>query len=142
MFCNQFAANLLLPEDDFLSHNALKDKKGIEKGELTSIVTGLTLDFKVSRVVVLRRLLTLHLIDKSIYAKKINAWDKEILRRRKKGGSFSVKTIIQKNGKTFSSLVIEAYRQNKISYTTISDYLNINRKHIAGLIEVLHSYGR
>ena len=142
VFCNQFAANLLLPKDDFLSHSALKNKKRIEKDEFIPIVKELALDFKVSRVVVLRRMLTLDLIDKFAYAEKIDAWDKEILPRRKKGGSFSVKTIIQKNGMAFSSLVAEAYRQNKISYAAISDYLNINRKHVAGFIERLHSYGR
>lgn len=142
VFCNEFAANLLVPKDDFLKNNALKNKNKILFEELESIVKNLALSFKVSRVVILRRLLTLNFIDSSTYKAKISDWDSEVLSPRKKGGSFSLKTILQKNGKTYSSLIFEAYDKNKISYSNISEYLGINRRYVSKFRELLHDYVR
>ncbi|MFA5029623.1 MAG: XRE family transcriptional regulator [Patescibacteria group bacterium] len=140
IFCNKFAANFLVPEDDFLNHYLLRNINKISSDDLDSIVRKLAIDFKVSRVVILRRMLFFKLIEKSIYLDKVETWDKSLMPKRKAGGSFSLKTIVQKNGKSFSSLVIEAYSHNKISYSTVSDYLGLKRRYISGFRDVLNSY--
>lgn len=132
-FCNRFAAELLVPEEDFLRENIGSP----DTSELNIITERLARKYKVSRVVILRKLLTSRKISSETYKEKTSEWDKEI-RPKKKGGIFSIKTAYLKNGKTYSSLVFQAYNNKKISHSNLSDYLRINRKHIKAYSEFVH----
>ena len=112
------------------------------RAAVAAITNQLASDFKVSRVVVLRRLLTFDSISSATYKAKVKAWDDEVLPRRKQGGSFSLQTTLRKNGRAFSSLVIEAYKQNKISYSGVSDFLGLKMKHLSNFEKLLNSYAK
>ena len=138
VFCNQFAASFLVPREPFLAHRLINGKSTIPQDEIDSAAENLALDFKVSRVVIARRLLSLGLISPSLYKAKTKAWEQKLPPTRKGTGRFSLSTMVKKNGKTFSRLVIEALQKNKISYAGASDYLGVKTKHLRGLEKLIN----
>jgi Zn-dependent peptidase ImmA (M78 family)/DNA-binding transcriptional regulator YiaG len=142
VFCNRFAAHFLVPEKDFLAHSVLVGKSRIAPQELDFVVKTLAMAFKVSRFVVLRRLLTSDLVTSEIYREKTEKWEKEKPPVRTGGRSVPARTAILNNGITFSSLVFDAYKRDKLSYATASDYLGMKAKHIPTFEKLLRSYGR
>ena len=136
-FCNQFAANFLVPKEHLVGHRILSGRTKVPPEEVDSLSERLALAFKVSRVVILRRLIMLDYVPSSLYATKTKAWGDESPARPKKGGTFSLKTTLMKNGLAFSSLVLEAYRKNKISYAGVSDYLGLKTKHLPGFEKLI-----
>jgi len=142
VFCNQFAANFLVPSDELLQHPAMRGKINIVRDELDDLAERLALAFKVSRVVILRRFLALGRISPGTYEAKVKAWDSESHPRRKGRGRFSLKTTLAKSGRAFSSLVLDSYRQKKISYSAVSDYLGVKTKHLPKLEKLIDSHAR
>jgi len=142
VFCNRFAASFLVPKDDFFMRLALKNSNSISMENIDQIVCTLASDFKVSRFVILRRLSTFGLITPEVYKKKEKVWREDKLPTRSEGGSFSLKTTLNKNGKKFSSLVLEAYKKNKITYTNFSDYIGLKTKHLPGFQKLLNTYAK
>lgn len=140
VFCNQFAANFLVPQANFLGSRVLSGKTKIDPSELDEVANQLAREFKASRVVILRRLLTFGYISQDLYQAKTKAWDKEVVPQRNPGGRFSLQTALRKNGRSFSSLVLEAYKQNKISYAGVSDYLGLKTKHLPSFEKLMNSY--
>jgi Zn-dependent peptidase ImmA (M78 family) len=143
VFCNQFAASFLVPSKQLSVHSVLRGRKTIPLEEIDAVAERLALEFKVSRVVIIRRLLTLGLIPLSSYTAKTKTQKEEPLLPRKPGGRFSLTTALKKNGTAFSSLVIHAYEKKKISYAGASDYLGVKTKHLRGLEKLinLHATG-
>jgi Zn-dependent peptidase ImmA (M78 family) len=140
VFCNQFAANLLVPMQDLSSHPSLRGIQAVPADQIDQIVAQLVRDFKVSRVVILRRLVTLGLVTPALYRTKTAAWSEELVPPRKPGGQFSLSTAVKKNGAAFSSLVVEAYRRRKISYAAASDYLGLKTKHMSRFEKLIDSH--
>jgi len=141
VFCNSFAASFLVPGSDLLKHKALRGRDKIAPEDVDSLTEQLALDFKVSRIVILRRLLVLGLIQQALYSAKARAWGEETPVRRKDGGSFSLGTVLRKNGRAFSSLVIEAYQKNKISAAGASDYLGLKSRYLNSIKQLVQSHG-
>ena len=112
--------------------------KTIRQTTLRTAAQALALDFKVSRVVILRRLLATGLIPSSLYNAKTKTWEEELTPVRKGTGRFSLSTTIKKNGTTFSGLVVEAFQKNKISYAGASDYLGVKTKHLRKLEKLIN----
>ena len=139
IFCNRFAASFLVPREEFLIHNLLVGRSGLGAEDLDKCIPKLGVDFKVSRVVILRRLLTFGLITQPMYNEKVKFWSEDPAPRRKPGGVFSLTTVMKKNGRAFSSLVFESYRNKKISYASAIDYLGIKRKHMSAFERLLRS---
>jgi len=134
-FCDHFAGALLVPK------HALREKAK----SITRIVEGddSYLDeiaelFKVSRPVILRRMLICELISKPQYERKLA--DIQYQRKRREGG-FGVpaaKRCILENGSLFTSLVLDAKNRELINYSNLADYLSINLKHLGKLEALLH----
>ena len=142
MFCNQFAANFLVPDEPFLNHQALPGHRTVPTSELDTVVQPIARDFKVSRFVVLRKLLATGLIDNKAYKAKAADWETEPLPKRKGGRSVPPKTAILNNGPAFSSLVFDAYKQDKLSYAAASDYLGMKAKHLPAFEKLMETHGR
>jgi Zn-dependent peptidase ImmA (M78 family) len=140
VFCNQFAASFLVPGNMLLSHSELRDDKSLSNEQIDITAERLALEFKVSRVVILRRLLTLGRIQKPTYDSKTKEWSDENIAPRRPGGRFSLSTALKKNGVAFSSLVLEAYKNRKISYAGVSDYLGLKTKHLPTFEKLVNSY--
>lgn len=143
VFCNQFAADFLVPSDALLSHRLLVGKTRVEPEELEHLVGSLALAFKVSRFVVLRRLLTHRLVTRETYNRKANEWEKERPPARKGGKAVPARTAVLSNGVAFTSLVVEARRHDKISAAAAADYLSIKARYLPGVEKELnrHAHG-
>jgi Zn-dependent peptidase ImmA (M78 family) len=137
VFCNRFAAALLVPENEFRAHPLLRERANVSSDHLDDEIQKIALDFKISRVVILRRLLAFGLITQVFYNEKVNFWKEDPPPRRGKSGRFSLSTLVKKNGRSFSSLVFESYRNKKISFTSAAEYLGIKRKHMSGFERLL-----
>lgn len=141
LFCNQFAASFLVPDEPFLAHAALRGKRRLDPGELDNVVRAIALAFKVSRFVVLRKLLTKELIDAKTYKAKAAEWETEPRPTKRGGRSVPPRTAILNNGPAFSSLVFNAYRQDRLSYAAASDCLGMKAKHLPAFEKLIEAHG-
>ena len=141
IFCNRFAANFLVPDEPFLNHQTLRGRPVVPMSELDTFVPPIARDFKVSRFVILRKLLATRLIDTKTYKAKAADWETEPLPKRKGGKSSPPKTAILNNGPAFSSLVFDAYKQDKLPYAAASDYLGMKSKHLPAFEKLMEAHG-
>jgi Zn-dependent peptidase ImmA (M78 family) len=137
-FCNQFAASLLLPATVFQNDAGVKllEKTPFKQWQQEEI-GNIASRFRVSREVVVRRFLTLGYIEEDDYTAWRAEWKKtaEEYASRKKGPIKipQYQKCLSKNGKGFTSFVIEQYHSNRITFTTAADILNIKPKYIQQL---------
>jgi Zn-dependent peptidase ImmA (M78 family) len=129
VFCNQFAADFLVPEADF--RKRVRDATPDDE-----TVAELAREYKVSREVVLRRLLSLHLVSKEYYESKVSQWYEDFERRhRDEGGGNYYATQATYLGERFLGLVFANYYQGRISVQQLADFLNIRVSSVPGLEE-------
>jgi Zn-dependent peptidase ImmA (M78 family) len=134
-FCNYFAGAFLVPKDYLIK--LFSSYEG--KYDFNEALRQLAKKYKVSKFVILRRLFIIGLINKNLYEKKFEELETEFKEKKKaKGGvlAYSEKCI-RKNGIRFSSLVLNAHRMGKITYSDVSDYLDVNLRHIPKIEERL-----
>lgn len=139
VFCNQFAASFLVPAEDLLAHRVLRGRDRLPPEQLDLVATTLATAFKVSRFVILRRLLATNLIGIDTYRSKSKEWDKEKPPRRTGGKSVPSKTALLKNGPAFSHLVLDAYRTDRLSSAATSEYLGMKSKHIPAFTKLVRA---
>lgn len=137
-FCNQIAASILVPKNEFANDLNVKMLSEVKVSEWNdSIVKIVAKRFKVSREVILRRFLTFKLINESDYNEKRNYWLKENGEYKKiKKGEIKIPQYIKslsQNGRGVTSLILENYHNNKISFSAVTEILNLNAKHISKL---------
>ena len=132
VFCNQFAAEFLVPSDDF--DLQLRSYETLEK-----LVDGLSNKYKVSREVILRKLLDRKLVNQRYYDEKANEWNEqyqELVQKRKekkKGGGDYYATQAVYLGDKYLSLAFNRYYQGRLSREQLADYLSVKVKNISGL---------
>ncbi len=92
--------------------------------------------FNISREVVWRRLLTKQMISESVYRKeifKLREQYKAQKQQEKKDKTIVVPyhtKVISTIGKFYTNLVLAGYHQEKITSSTLSEYLGIKLKHL------------
>ena len=141
VFCNQFAASILVP-DSFLQSI---DKKKIhtDSGELnTSLIAKAARLFKVSEEVITRRLLTLGLITKEEYQIQRDKYKAQYRNYRKKlkdskGGPPPAQIALSNNGVAFTKLVLEGFYSEKATIKDVSDFLSVRDKHLTRIEELI-----
>lgn len=134
-FCNRFAGELIVPGPALRAH-LLVEVHGTPAAWKEEDLQQLAGEFKVSREVVLRRLLILGRTTERFYEQKRKEW--ELPPRKRKGGRrIPPKQCVRQNGIPFTSLVLESARQEKITYRDVSDYLSIGLKHLAAVESLL-----
>jgi Zn-dependent peptidase ImmA (M78 family) len=120
VFCNAVAGAALVPERDFLNEGyIIRHKPNSDLHE--AIIKSLAARYKVSREVILRRLLTLGLTTKRFYQTKTAQYEKEydqkefdkILHPDSGGPPLHIRTI-SSAGKTFVRLVVDSYIRIKL----------------------------
>jgi Zn-dependent peptidase ImmA (M78 family)/transcriptional regulator with XRE-family HTH domain len=92
-------------------------------------------DFRVSKEVVLRRLLTMGLTTQRHYAHMREQFIREYaeLRQRpkeSKGGPEPAVMTVRNLGRPFVRLVLDAYAEDRISLSAVSSYLGVKLKHL------------
>lgn len=119
--CDLFAANFLVPDYDLnneLGTTHINDE----------IIKNLSIRYKVSKEVILRKLLHKNIVTKKYFFGKLKEWKDSFLKHNKNnssGGSYYYSQFAYL-GKPYSKLVFEKYYQGKINKTEAAGYLNIN----------------
>jgi Zn-dependent peptidase ImmA (M78 family)/DNA-binding XRE family transcriptional regulator len=126
--CNHFAAEFLIPFE--IINAELKKVARINE----STISSLSDKFKVSREVILRRLLDIQMLSDAEYQYYANKWNKDYLRLKKEraGGSYYLKKLAYL-GEGFTNLAFTDYKSGKITNVELAQHLNMNSKNIAKL---------
>ena len=128
-FCNAFAAELLVPFQDF----------GAQVKSLTRIddrtVAQLAWHYHVSREVILRRILDRGLVDQTYYETKVRQWAAE----KEDSGSGGNANATQASylGEKYLRLVFGKHYQGKINLEQVADYLGVRSKRVAELEAIM-----
>lgn len=137
-FCNHFAGAILVPRDVLLEHSLIKNKHITKWSD--EILKGLARSFKVSQEVILRRLTILGLASKEFYKRKHEQWLQESKELEWKKQVYKIsqpEKCVRENGIPLISLVIEAHKEGKITYSDIADYLGIRIKHLPKIEQLI-----
>jgi Zn-dependent peptidase ImmA (M78 family) len=126
--CNQFAAEILLPEDLFLSDISLFKREGL------TVVPELAKKYSVSREVILRRLLDHRVISSEDYETLSGKWNRDYLRMnsRRKGGNYYL-TRLAYLGEGFARLAFDNYSAGRITSVELANHLNIKARSLKKL---------
>lgn len=122
-FCNQVAAEVILPPQDF------RKSWAVAEGDLDTKIARLAREFKVSELVIARRLFQEGIIARQVYEQiqtdVQKRWQEES-RKEKKGGpvDYSVKMAAQ-NGHMFTKTVIAGFLSGAVSGRDASELLNV-----------------
>ncbi|HCV43169.1 MAG TPA: hypothetical protein DGH68_06770 [Bacteroidetes bacterium] len=127
-FCNHFAGALLLPRQLVQNHPLVSGLRTVGRVPDETLMT-LSDSFKVSQEVVLRRLVILGKASTEFYEAKRKEWQKDV-KKQMGGRANPPKKCIRENGLPFVSLVFNAFREEKITYRDVADYLTIRAKHL------------
>jgi len=135
-FCNEFSASFLVPDRKFLE--TLPVSKGnFDKNDVGKYLDDLQPIFKVSKEVLLRKCLSLQLIDNDFYRQKTNEWRNEYEKNKKneKGGFVPAITpgrrAVNNNSRKFVELVLYAKGLGKITFDKAADYLGVSIKSLS-----------
>ncbi len=137
VFCNHFAGAFLVPRADLLSYPLVRTKqKKIEWPE--EDLQELSLVFKVSKEVILRRFLILGLTTEDFYQDKREEWyEKWEEEKKKEGGRRNMaRECLRDKGVPFVSLVLEAYESERITLSDVADYLGTRLQYLSQIEEL------
>jgi Zn-dependent peptidase ImmA (M78 family)/DNA-binding XRE family transcriptional regulator len=138
-FCNHFSGALLVPKAPLLDHELVRSTRGIVPWSESSL-TELAASFKVSREVILRRLVLFGRASAAFYKRKREEWKAQTEKRqeqRRTGGISPAMRCIRDSGTPFAALVLEAHRQGTITYSDVADYLAIRVKHLPQIEQLI-----
>lgn len=122
-YCNQVAAEVLVPGDTLLKERAVIENEGNDWDNWRLLE--LSNRFMVSQEVILRRLLSLRRTTKAFYQHKREEYEEiyERERSRRSGAVPYYRLVLRDNGPAFTSLVLSAYHNEAISSRDLSNFL-------------------
>jgi Zn-dependent peptidase ImmA (M78 family) len=125
IYSNRFAAEFLVPKADF--EQQLKIQESLTDQSINKIAKR----YKVSREVILRKLLDMGRISKLHYERKAKEWtgDYEKGPKPSDGGNYYATQIVYL-GEKFLKLAFSKYYQEKCTLEQLADYLNVKAKSI------------
>jgi Zn-dependent peptidase ImmA (M78 family) len=132
IFCNYFAGAFLVPKESLIEHGLVIDvykPKKWDKRELARIAN----TYWVSKEVVLRRLLIIGKTTKNYYQMKREEWESLDSQKADGGGGRGRDRpgeCIKQNGAPFVSLVLNSYKEDRITSSDVADYLEIRLKYL------------
>lgn len=132
VFCNAVAGSTLLPFEDFISDDAAKASI-IEQSWTTEEIRALANKFKVSKQVLIRRLLSFNYISAKTYNTMQQAYETSSENQATKAKSIAVPQhtkAIATSGKLFTRLVLSSYNADMITGPDASDFLSVKIKHL------------
>jgi Zn-dependent peptidase ImmA (M78 family)/DNA-binding XRE family transcriptional regulator len=132
VFCNHVAGAILVPAANLLSEPIVKSNRRAPSWEDVDLRL-LSKRYKVSREVILRRLLILGQIAKDLYLSKREEYQIEAKPRKKKEElkiPYHIK-ILARTGRSYAQLVLTSYYREKITSSDVSDYLGVKLNHIS-----------
>lgn len=141
-FCNRFSGEFLVPRQALLA-NPLVQAHGKPTTWDEEDLQQISRQFKVSREVILCRLLILGRTTERFYKRMHEEWERKLKepKKSKRGRRIPPRQCVRQNGIPFTSLVLESARREKITYRDVSDYLSIGLKHLAAVESLLREEG-
>ncbi len=133
VFCNQFAAEFLVPSADFERH--IVGTRVWNERAITKVADR----YNVSREVILRKLLDRGLVEQDYYEVKSREWAGQS-GKRGKGGDYYLNQITYLGDK-YLELAFGRYYAGRCSLESLSDYLNVAAKSIVTLEAYLEGRG-
>ncbi|MBA3323667.1 MAG: ImmA/IrrE family metallo-endopeptidase [Pyrinomonadaceae bacterium] len=135
VFCNAVAGETLVPSEFLLQERIIRDDRTNHIWSDESLLA-IANRYSVSRVVVLRRLLTLGKTTQEFYRLKTGEWKKAFeLHNAKESSSGGIVLphvkALSVAGKTFVRLVLDSYHQEKISSIDAAQYLGVKVKYLS-----------
>jgi len=138
IFCNHVSGSFLAPKEPLLDLKTVKRNESKEWSE--NRLGRISNKFKVSKEVILRRLLMFDKTNREFYQNKREEWKKKAKEKReKKSGGFRnvPRECVRENSKYFVSTVLDSYKKNDITYSDVADYLDVKLKHISDIEELV-----
>jgi Zn-dependent peptidase ImmA (M78 family) len=135
VFCNQAAAEVLVPSELLLATSTLKGHNPKEAKWSQTELAGLARQFCVSQEVILRRLLTLGKTSNSYYLEFRNSQN---FSRKKATGGNPYRNVIAKNGVLFLNLALQGFHQEKITASSLWDFIHIKISKLPKLEQMLY----
>jgi Zn-dependent peptidase ImmA (M78 family) len=131
--CNRFAAEFLVPSADF-------ERRMVNVTTNDAAISSLADIYKVSREVILRKLLERGLVSREVYEAKATEWSDDYLEAQKEseGGNY-YRTQAAYLGTKYLGLVFGKYYQGHLTLEQAADYLGVKTKSVAGLEHVFMS---
>lgn len=125
-FCNKFAGDFLVPNDDFLNEYYLLKETNIGIEEICKRLSKI---YTVSKEVILRKVVDNKLYSPDIYNELVNKWKQELenIPKRKPMGNFYSNKMAYL-GKSYVSIVFKNYFNHSISAVQASSYLMLKQK--------------
>jgi len=129
IFCNAFAAHLLMPESDF---------KRQEQSTEDANILRLSRRYKVSREVVLRRMLDMGLVTPQEYGRKAEQWSQDYFDHapEEPGGNYYL-THATYLSDAYMRMAFRNYYGGAITLEQLAGYLNLKASNVAGLEQVV-----
>jgi Zn-dependent peptidase ImmA (M78 family)/transcriptional regulator with XRE-family HTH domain len=128
-FCNAVAGSLLVPSDALLADAEVRGAaKPTSWPEET--IQRLAKEFRVSREVIVRRLLTVGKTTSSFYELKRRAYASEPKRPPSTGGPPPPALAVARAGKFFTGVVVRSYTEGRITSADASDFLSLKLRHL------------
>ncbi|RLI59882.1 MAG: hypothetical protein DRO87_01665 [Candidatus Thorarchaeota archaeon] len=138
-FCNHVAGAALVPANLLLSTRVVKshtDSEVWSDGELQQLASR----FKVSRDVILRRLLTLEYTTTEFYGLKHDQWSRQVVPKKvdTSGPRESIhERVLRTDGLTYTSIVLDAVHEGTITAADVSELLGMKLKHLSALEDLV-----
>lgn len=133
-FCNQFASEFLVPSKDFEKHLNYSEYEDVEIQELAKL-------YKVSKAVILLKLIDIGILPQEMYNQKVKFWSGEYVNQRrnernkmKSGGGDYYNTHLTYLGLKYANLAFEKFHQELCSIEKLADHLNVKVKNL-GILE-------
>lgn len=129
-FCNHFAGALLVPLDALRAESDVTQLPS-SLDEMEQRLAESAKAFKVSRYVILRRLLIGDYVSLERFRRMMNRWAKEGERaQRRGGGQRPPARVLSELGGRFVSLVLEAHDRGLVTSNDVAGYLSLNLKYL------------
>ncbi|MFO7996667.1 MAG: ImmA/IrrE family metallo-endopeptidase [Dehalococcoidia bacterium] len=125
--CNQFANELLVPNEVFDSFEAKIAEAHFEN---------LAHHFSVSREVILRKYYDRGLVDGNYYEQMVAKWTEQTRGKKELGGNYYYNQRTYLGGR-YINLVYKMYYQGKITVDDVAQYLNIKAKNLPAFEHVV-----
>lgn len=137
VYCNRAAAEILVPSELLLQMDVVKVHEPNNMDWNYNELKYIAKRFCVSQEVILRRLLTYNKTNSSFYKnfRDSQHHDKEI---KQTGGDY-YKNIIAKNGQLFLNLALQGYYQEKLSASSLVDFIQVKISNISKLEDKLYA---
>jgi Zn-dependent peptidase ImmA (M78 family)/DNA-binding XRE family transcriptional regulator len=140
VFCNQVAAAALMPKESVLAQPGVAEQGLKSEGWSDAQISDLARHFNVSREAILRRLLTFDRTTNAFYTRKRAQYmaEYQAQRARQREQTKDIKRnmpteTVSHFGKPLVRMLLNNYRQDRMTLSAISGYLGLKVKHIPNL---------